>query len=220
MDRDTPTTSPVTMHAVVITKPYGEPRPVVRFGPLTQVIAGEWAACLRQQLNSSAPEGTTVGVEKFDPEIDGCYIDPDSIPRGIDDLMPAFRDQPPGNGGANFPDLYARLVMVHGYTRASEMWDQACRTVGAEEAVSEAEADICMAAADARAGIEDALPTVERAAVSVRAAIGLGGKWDLGVPASVAVYPADAAEHLADAARSLRAAALALAPVSPEGTQP
>ena len=67
-----------------------------------------------------APEDTTVEVVPFRPGA-GSFIDPDSIPR-MDELDDPFRADPghPANGG--FSDLYDRLVLLPGQTRAAQMW--------------------------------------------------------------------------------------------------
>ncbi len=198
-------------HAVVITKPgHG----TVRFGPLLPSMADSWRLRLESALRHTAhPEGTTITVEPFDPRADGGYIDPESIPASVDELMEPFRADKGNDGtGANFPDVYTRLVMRHGDTHGNRLWEQACRRFDEEAALEQAGRDIQKAIAGARAEIAECLDPLERALRDVRAARATADGFGIGIPAEAAAYPEAAAEHLAIALRELRAAGLALQP--------
>lgn len=127
-------------HAVVITRPG-----TVRFGPLLQSIAGSWRASLEGALIYTAhPEGTTITAELYDPGTDGGYIDPESIPASVDDLIEPLRsDTGHDDPGANFPDLYTRLVMRHGHTHGDRLWTQACHWIDEEAAIDQAGQRTC-----------------------------------------------------------------------------
>jgi hypothetical protein len=198
-------------HAVVITKPgHG----TVRFGPLLQSMAESWRLRLESALrHTTHPEGTTITVEPFDPRAGGGYIDPESIPARVDELMEPFRADMGSDGtGANFPDIYTRLIMRHGDTHGGRLWEQASRRFDEEAAFDQADRDIQKDIAAARAEIAECLDPLDQALRSVQSARATADGFDIGIPAEAAVYPADAAEHLAIALRELRAAGLALQP--------
>jgi hypothetical protein len=198
-------------HAVVITRPGHD---TIRFGPLLQSMADSWRLRLESALSHTAhPEGTAITVEPYDPGTDGGYIDPESIPASVDELMEPLRADTGNDGtGANFPDIYTQLVMRHGDNRGGRLWDQACRRADEEAEIDQAGQGIQKDIAGARAEITECLASLEQALRSVQSARAAADRLDLGIPAEVAVCPADATEHMAIALRELRAAGLALQP--------
>jgi hypothetical protein len=198
-------------HAVVITKPGHD---TVRFGPLLQSIADSWRVSLERALPGTAhPEGTTITAEPYDPAAAAGYIDPESIPASADELIEPLRADPGGDGtGANFPDLYTQLIMRHGNTHGDLVWTQACRRVDEEAEIGQAGQDVQKDIAAARAEITECLAPLEQALRAIQAARATADKFDIGIPAQVAVYPADASDHITIALRELRAAGLALQP--------
>jgi hypothetical protein len=114
--------APDEPHAVVITKPGSD---AIRLGPLQGITAGAWAVILRDR-QPPPPPGTTIEVVSFDPEA-GTFIDPGSIPRSTADLLVRLLAGPGHPASSGFPNLYDQLVLVHGETLASQMWDQALR---------------------------------------------------------------------------------------------
>ena len=195
--------SPDEPHALVITKPGYD---TIRLGPLPGITAGAWQATLRTRLYQ-APEGTAIEVVSFDPE-SGTFIDPDSIPRTVEDLTGPLRADPghPANGG--FPDLYDRLVLVHGETRAGEMWDQACRQVDDEAAFEQAEQTAAADQAEAADLVGQAHALAQQAGQKIINLLEAAHALELdAVPVG---RTEDARCHVHTAARELRAAARAL----------
>jgi hypothetical protein len=195
--------SPDEPHALVIIKPGYD---AIKFGPLPGITAGAWEATLRSRLYQ-APVGTTIEVVSFDPE-SGTFIDPNSIPRTVEDLIAPLRADPghPANGG--FPDLFHRLVLVHGETRAGEIWDQACRQVDDEAAFEQAEHTAAADRTDAADLVGRAHALAQQAGQKIINLLKAADALDLdAVPVG---RTQDARDHVQTAARELRAAARAL----------
>jgi hypothetical protein len=200
-------------HSVVVTKPGHE---TIRFGPLLQTMADEWRARLESALVGTAhPEGTAIAVEPYDPEADGAYIDPGSIPSGAGELLGQLRaDTGSDDPAARFPDLYTRVIMRHGQTCGDDLWTQACNQANWEDALDQAEQDIQKDITAARAAVGEALASAGQALRSLESARSAADRHDIGIPDQVAVYPFDATEHIEIAMRALRAAGLTLQPAA------
>ena len=121
---------------VVITRPGYD---TIRFHAGWEHRAGDWESRLGQALNCSAhPEGTAVAIE---PHADGDGCTSPAIGGGglvgLAIAIPLEREiQPPES---RFPDLFDRLWMVHGWSRAGELWSAAC-SLADQWAEEEAEA--------------------------------------------------------------------------------
>lgn len=196
-------TSMNEQRTVVIAKPGYD---TIRLGPLPAHTADSWAASLNIRLHQ-APEGTDVQVTTFNPEA-GPHIDPGSIPRTIEELAGPYRDDPghPANGG--FPDLYDRLVLVHGETRAAQMWTHAGNQIGAEAAYGEAEEATLADLAEAADLLDQAQQLTAQAAQKITRAHATAREWDHDVLPSTSSR--DGERHADKAGRELRAAVRAL----------
>jgi hypothetical protein len=190
---------PSGSQALVITKPGYDP---IRIGALTPRTAEDWAAALRSPQHQ-APPGTAIDRVPYNPAA-GPYINPDSIPRTVEDLIAPLRADPghPDNGG--FPDLLDQLVLVHGPARAHAMWTQACQQIDDEMAHEQAQE----AAAAAAELISQAHALVQQAGQGILRLLAGAGAW--GFDAAPGRSSEDARHHAEAAARELRAAGRAL----------
>jgi hypothetical protein len=162
---------------------------------------------LRARALSQAPEGTTVEVISFNPAA-GPFTDPDLIPRTAEALTGQLRADPghPANGG--FPDLYDRLVLVHGETRAAQLWDRACGQADAEAAYEEAERAAAADRAETARLLSQAHALAQQVRQKITRLLGAADAWDF--DAAPGDYADDARHHAEAAARELRAASRAL----------
>jgi hypothetical protein len=193
---------------VVVVKPGYD---TIRLGPLSAATARDWARSLEMKLHQTAPEGTIIEVTSYNPGA-GPHIDPASIPRTVEDLIEPMRADPghPENGG--FPDLYDRLVLAVGETRAGELWTQAGNAIDQEAAYEEACAEAAADLAAAFSVVSEAQAAAERAAVKIAGLRRRIGEWELDISS---LASGDALHHAESAARNLRAALRALGEAKP-----
>lgn len=195
--------NPSGSQALVITKPGYD---TIRIGGLTPRTASDWAAALRSRLHQ-APAGTAIDLVPYNPAA-GPYINPDSIPRTVEDLIGPLRADPghPDNGG--FPDLLDQLVLVHGPARANAMWTQACHQIDDEMEYEQAQQAAAADRAEAAELISQAHALVQRAGQKILRQLAEAGAWGSG--ALSGGNSEDARHHVETAVRELRAAGRAL----------
>lgn len=116
------------LRSVVITKPGFD---TVRIGPFHyEHQARSFAHSLEfRAFQAARPEGTTVEVAAYDPELPHTPLPPNDVT-----LLVLVMDEETERGEAAYPDLYDRLVAHHGYERAADLWRHACLLLDADTA--------------------------------------------------------------------------------------
>ncbi len=139
------------------------PSRIVTIGPApSEHHAALWATRLQQQLTGTAhPDGTEITTAPHTSDCDhpDAYETHPCEPDGIAEILRGTSDD--DDPEARFPDLYARLSMIHG-AYAAPAWSAACAALDNEAEIRDGVRELADLVADAERAVSHATAVLTR----------------------------------------------------------